>query len=293
MLTEGDARSVLVELGVAHPSGLSAVSGGWDTDIWRVQADGQTYALRVFRPEQLRTWRRETVALRAAAEHGVAVPALHGATVWRDRPALLLGWCGGTTVLARARARPHATYGLGVAMGRTHAHIHRVPAPAALGAGSPAWLDRLQGEAALRARLRALAPAEGSLLHLDYHPLNVMCDAGGVTGVLDWANAGAGDPRADLARTVSILRLSTAPPGTNPLLDWAGRALLELGWRAGYRQVSGWPTNMAPFYAWAGAWMAQDLAPKLGRPGVWLRPDDLERMRRWAGAWKRRAGVVE
>lgn len=118
-------------------------------------------------------------------------------------------------------------------------------------------------------------------------------------GVLDWTNAKAGDPRAGLACTVSILRLVPLPPDAPRLLAAASGALrwvLEAGWRAGYRQVAG-PSgassgNVAPFYAWAGAWMERDLAAKLGRPGVWLRAQDLERIRRWTARWKRRAGVL-
>ena len=44
------------------------------------------------------------------------------------------------------------------------------------------------------------------LLHLDYHPLNVLGEAGAISGVLDWTNADGGDPRADVARTGAILR---------------------------------------------------------------------------------------
>lgn len=49
--------------------------------------------------------------------------------------------------------------------------------------------------------------------------------------------------------------------------------------------------EQALFYAWAGTVMARDLAPKIGRPGVWLQPHHLERIRRWADRCKRRAGL--
>ena len=41
---------------------------------------------------------------------------------------------------------------------------------------------------------------------------------------------------------------------------------------------------MNPFYVWAGEWMERDLRPKLGREGVWLKPSDLARIRRWTTA---------
>ena len=49
---------------------------------------------------------------------------------------------------------------------------------------------------------------------------------------------------------------------------------------------------MAPFMAWAGAYMLRDLTPKLGQPGVWLEERHLARVRGWTAGWKRRAGVV-
>jgi aminoglycoside phosphotransferase (APT) family kinase protein len=137
---------------------------------------------------------------------------------------------------------------------------------------------------------------------LDYHPLNVMADGARITGVLDWTNARAGDPRADLARTFGIVRVSPLAPGTPVLPALVARRALELGWRRGYRQAAeGGGTRggisleeeQALFYAWAGTVMARDLAPKIGRPGVWLQPHHLERIRRWAARCKRRAGIPD
>ncbi len=55
------------------------------------------------------------------------------------------------------------------------------------------------------ARFRAV-PA--SLVHMDYHPLNVMVDGVRVTGVLDWVNADVGDRHLDAAMTAVILSSS-------------------------------------------------------------------------------------
>src|SRR5205814_1988822 len=94
-------------------------------------------------------------------------------------------------------------------------------------------------EEPLQARLRALAGNATALLHLDYHALNVMTDCRAITGILDWANARAGDPRADYARTVAILRLSPLRPGSPRLRTLALRRMLEFGWRRGYRRDAG------------------------------------------------------
>jgi aminoglycoside phosphotransferase (APT) family kinase protein len=289
---ELDPLAILAQLGVTSPSAVTPVSGGWDTLIWRVEHGRATYALRVFRPDQTAQWRREVAVMQSAAERGLPVPRVHGTTVWQEHPALLLSWCPGRPLLDEVRARPWQVWALGVAMGRLQARLHAAPAPAALAQVLPAWIPRAgEAELALQTRLQLLARRPAALLHLDYHPLNVMSADRTLTGVLDWANAAVGDPRADLARTVTLLRLPPAPPGAPAVLVFGLRRVLEAGWRRGYQQVAGPFGDMAAFYAWAGAMMERDLRPKLGKPGVWLQPRDLARIQRWTMAWKRRAGV--
>lgn len=78
------------------------------------------------------------------------------------------------------------------------------------------WFTRTSPEGGarkepLQARLRAISLRKDALPHLDYHPLNVRTDATGLTAVLGWADARAGDPRADLVRSVTILRRLERP----------------------------------------------------------------------------------
>jgi len=129
------------------------------------------------------------------------------------------------------------------------------------------------------------------LLHLDYHPLNVMVNDGQVSGVLDWANARAGDPRADFARTYSILRIERYSPAGDSLWLSIGRRLLECAWRTGYMQAGGQLDDMALFYAWAGAAMIRDLSPKIGKSGFWMQDHHLDAVRQWRDHWKREAGI--
>jgi aminoglycoside phosphotransferase (APT) family kinase protein len=262
------------------------VTGGWDTALWRVQTGANTSALRVFRAEQADTFRREARAMRAAAQVGIPVPTIRAEGICAGRPALLLSWCAGLPLLDAVQARPWRIWNLGRMMGRMHARIHavQVPESAALRAWAPHAED---ADAALHARLRALtAESASALLHLDYHPLNIMTDGNRITGVLDWANVAVGDPRVDVARTVAILRLAPTPPGATPaVLTFGSRRVLEAAWRSGYQTVAGPFTDMAPFYAWAGAMMERDLAAKIGRPGIWLQQSDLAGIQRWTQRW--------
>ncbi|MGH2614969.1 MAG: phosphotransferase family protein [Thermomicrobiales bacterium] len=286
-----DPVAILNELGLNQPDRVTPISGGADTAIWRVEYGDRLLALRVFRADQAAMAAREVVAMAAARNGGLPVPEVVAKGTWHDRPTLLLTWMPGRPLAHALTAQPWQAWALGVAFGRTQATIHRIPAPATLDHPVP-WIEWADPDDALRRRLRELTPEFDVLLHLDYHPMNVLVGDGQVTAVLDWANARAGDPRADLARTASILRF--APPGgaLPAPVSYAVRRALDAGWRRGYRDVAGPMRDMAPFYAWAGAVMVRDLAPRLGRPDLpWLTLAFLGRVRTWAASWRARAGL--
>jgi aminoglycoside phosphotransferase (APT) family kinase protein len=44
-----------------------------------------------------------------------------------------------------------------------------------------------------------------SILHMDYHPLNVLVRGGRISGVIDWVSAEGGDRHLDIATTATIL----------------------------------------------------------------------------------------
>src|SRR5882672_6744311 len=119
-------------LGVPAPSAVTPIAGGWDTQIWRVSDKSDVFALRVFRPEQLATCHREAVVMRFASDGGLPVPKVHAEGVGDGRPALLMSWCPGRTLLAEVQARPWRIWSLGVALGRMHARIHALSVPPVL-----------------------------------------------------------------------------------------------------------------------------------------------------------------
>ena len=280
-----DPHAILAALGLTGAAEATPISGGADTAIWRVAHGRQLYALRVFRAEQAEICRREIAAMRAALEGGLPVPGIQAAGSWRDRPALLLSWCAGEPLIRALQRRPGRVWNLGVQFGRMQAAIHAIaPAPAPeLPPGSwIAWAGT--DETALQTRLHAVAAGAAQLLHLDYHPLNVMTDGRRMTAVLDWANARVGDPRADVARSYSILAIEPSWPRGLQIAVF--RQLLARAWRRGYEQAAGPLGDMALFHAWAGAVMLRDIAPRAARSGL-----RLDRVRRWTIEWKRRAGI--
>jgi aminoglycoside phosphotransferase (APT) family kinase protein len=290
---ELDSRAIVATLGLPAVSAIEPVGGGWDTALWRVESAGTRYAVRVFRVDQAATCHREVLAMTAAARGGVPVPEIHAETVWNDHPVLLLSWVRGRPLLDEIRARPWRIHRLGVTFGKMHARIHRVPAPEAMREDHADWITWMgPGEEALKQRLQEQSLRWNALLHLDYHPLNVMFDGDRVTGVLDWANSRAGDPRADLARTISELRLAPEPPHVRPhAVVRFLRRTLERAWRQGYDEAAGPFADLEVFYAWAGVLMTHNFGAKMGNPGVWLDQHDLDRINRWAAECKRRAGI--
>nr|MCC6627110.1 phosphotransferase [Chloroflexota bacterium] len=289
-----DPAAVLAALSVTGATVVGPVGGGRDTAIWRVAAGGHHYALRVFRPEQAAGCRREIAAIQAAADAGLPVPRVHAEGVWQDRPAMLMAWLPGRSLFDELAAHPWRVWSLALAFGRMQARIHLVAAPPRLAAAPDGWLDWLGPEApALRQRLRELAVPDPKLLHIDYHPLNVLTDGRRITGIVDWTNAGAGDPRADYARTEAILRLvpamMPAQSTARAAIDRLGLSLLTRGWRRGYAQMAGPLDDMPAFQAWAGVMTARDMAPRPGRDG--LAPAALADLRRWAADQARQAGV--
>ena len=278
---------ILRALGIERTPAVTPASGGFDMAMWKVEMDGQAYALRVFRAGEHASCERERIVMEAARKAGLPVPEVCRAGAWRDRPALLITWLSGRTMADELRARPWRIWRLGLAFGRVQAAIHAVPAPELLRQQPDAWIAwQCADEPALQDRLCRLPRNGTALLHLDYHPLNALTDGREITGILDWTNAHAGDPRADAARTVSILRVD--PLVRKPLLQWLALRIFELAWRIGYQRTGGSLHDMSLFYAWAGTALQRDLAPRYTD-----RPQALVPARRWTDRWKRRSRIAE
>lgn len=290
-----DPGAVLAALGWSAPRRVEPVLGGAATAIWRVEGAGCVAALRVFRPSQAVGFAVELEAMERARSGGVPVPEVYATTSWQEHPAMLLAWCPGSTLGALLRRQPWSAYRWGIQFGRMQAAIHAVPLPPQ--ADDPdGWIGAVgPDEEPLQRRLRGLE-RRSALLHLDYHLLNVLGADGRITGVIDWANARTGDPRADVARTYALLRIEPYTPRSDSLALGLVRRLFTLGWQRGYQRAGGTVgdgRDMALFYAWAGIGMARNLAPRVARPDSWWEQRHIDAIRRWAEGWKQRAGLTE
>jgi len=286
-----DPRQVLASLGYADAGNPVPVTGGWETLLWRFDTpDGREHALRLYHlRDAAATARRECVALAACQAADLAAPRVERIGEYEGMPAVVQTWCPGTPLLTLLEKKPWTIGRLGRLFGRTQARLHMTPAPPEFAPTAPAdWLSRVPQEYAHLAERGDASTA--TLVHLDYHPLNVIVDRGGDASVIDWAYAAAGDARADLAVTATTLMAAPIPPGPlKPLLNLA-RTLMARAWRAGYCEIAGAMPDYRPFLAWSGAMILLGTQDAIGRPNVWGTEKDVEALRRFIDA-RARAGA--
>ncbi len=286
-------HELLRALGVEDTHLAEPLGGGWgDTSLWRVEHDDRVSVLRVYPSRQRHIRDREVEILRGV--HMIPVPRVEATGDPGGHPVMLISWCPGMTLYDAIWTFPERAEQLGVAMGRTQATLHHLPVTerlrSALHSDWIGWSGN--GDGALARELRRWSSGAQSIMHLDFHPLNVMVEGDTITGVIDWSNALIGDPRADVARTYSILTWMPFPPveATHDVAQV--RCALRRGWLRGYRDAAGPLSDLAPFLAWAAQVMVRDLGPKVGQVGFWLTESDLGRLRRRAQRWLRVAGIT-
>ena len=97
-------------------------------------------------------------------------------------------------------------------------------------------------------------PAAPSILHLDFHPLNLIVRPDGSLAVLDWTYADLGDPHADVATTLTLLRCFPIDirTGWKRMAIRFGRPLIAGVYEYAYsRRRPLDPARLAYYRAWA------------------------------------------
>ncbi len=182
------------------------LASGRDADIFEY---GPNLVLR-------RSRKGRSVALEARVMEylhgsGYPVPAIHA--VSDDETELVMERINGPTMVEYLSRRPWQIRQQGRALAELHRKLHEIPSPDFLG---PAAFG--QGE---------------SLVHMDLHPLNVLIGPHGPV-VIDWTNAGRGDPLVDVTLAYLLIASGAIPGGRieQKILGW-GRALLLHGFLGG------------------------------------------------------------
>jgi hypothetical protein len=197
-------------------STISRISAGLSgAGIYRVDADGGAFVLKISEAGDLDAWRRQLAIRKNAAAAGLAPAVVHADeerravvsafVVDRSFPALYLD----------PRTRDDAL----VLLGRTLRRVHALPLPDGPVQDPREILGLLWGKLAgfavpafvgdaIRRAIDEPSPADGgiALCHNDVNPTNLVYD-GERLMLLDWEVAAANDPVYDLAAIALFLRM--------------------------------------------------------------------------------------
>jgi len=159
--------------------------------------------------------KREFVATRILHDAGLPVPEAYGVVTVDDRTGVVLERIEGPTMQDRLSVKGHpridVVTGTAQTLARLHASIHEHSEPRL-----PSQRERLEegiaGAEALDADTRAELldivrdlPDSDVVCHDDLHPRNVIMSHRGPV-VIDWLSASRGDPAADVARSLLVMR---------------------------------------------------------------------------------------
>lgn len=307
--------------------GPTEVPDGWETYIYRFRLQSASpLPPRLARPLVLRAYASPQGVPRACHEfnvqrhvHRLGYPAPEPLLVEEDSaplggPFLLLDVVPGETLLDRLRRRFRDFLKLPALLARLHLRLHALPAHEFQAPPQPLLersLDRL-GDAIheyslddlrvgldwLRAR-RPPGPETLSILHLDFHPNNVMVlPDRQPSGVLDWCEADVGDRHADVATTLLLLHAAPAEVrtlGERLLARPARWSMVRHYWDVYTRGCRLDRGRVRYYLAWAalrrmamyGMWLRAGPESTGSKPAVLqhLTPEHVEALRRGVRRW--------
>ena len=156
---------------------------------------------------------------RAVYRSGVPAPNVFEAIEIEGRPGIIYERVEGPTLLRELLTHPERLIELAQGMADLHAEVHRHTVDELPRASDrfAQMLDRTPLSDAQKAEIaqRAAAlPTDNRVCHGDFHPDNIVLTPAGLR-VIDWNNASAGHPLADVAYTALILRMGEAPPDSD------------------------------------------------------------------------------
>lgn len=272
---------------------------GWETYIYRFQLTKRRGLSRLLlAPLILRAYssargwprlRHECMVHKHLFRLGYPVPKpllLEKRTSVFGGPFMVMEALPGGTMLARMLSFFPAIVWEPLRLAAMHARLHRLPTEGFPVSSRP-FLDRRLTELhsairdyalpGLRPGLRWLEARRPrtreapTILHLDFHPANLIVAAGKCRGVIDWCEADVGDRHADIAATLLLIDsaplkdLSRAQCAVTPI----GRWLLRHLYLEAYQRLLPIDRHRLRYYlAWAAL-------RRLARWGTWLRESPL------------------
>ncbi len=229
------------------------IGAGRSADVYALDAGRVMRRYRAGATGRGRDATGEASLMRFLRDAGYPVPEVFDA----DGPDLVMERLSGRDMLADLARRPWRARRHAATLARLHDLLHDIDAPAGL---------RQPFESQETGR-------HNKVLHLDLHPGNVMLTGRGPV-VIDWSNASAGPPGADVAIASLIMTVSEVDSLPAPVRLIAGqvRAVVVSAFEA---RVS---CDFRPYLAAAASVRMRD-------PNV--RPGEIDRLRRIADAASR------
>jgi aminoglycoside phosphotransferase (APT) family kinase protein len=188
---------------------------------------------------------------------------------WFGGPFILMEWIPGMNLLEYLRRRFRRVLLVAGLLAEQHLYLHAL-SPAGFPGPPGPFLDRRLDELqtliwsidldGLTPALRWLQahrpppPRFARILHLDFHPVNLMVHEGRVAAVLDWGEADVGDVHADVAMSLVLLRTAAVEVHTlgERLLASAARWALARRYLRNYKRcITLNPTTLRYYQAWA------------------------------------------
>lgn len=209
------------------------VRDGWETYIFHFQLDPSSGLPTAFRgpltirllpgPQTLPRGQHAFAVQQHLNKLGYPVPA---PLIWEEDsevlggPFLIMEQVPGATMLHKLVSEPWNSVGHIRSMAELHTKLHGLPTSGFPDQGQPLLercLEEIQermGQYGLNALSAGLAwlrdhtpeiPSKPCIVHLDFHPLNLIYRADQLPVVLDWDEADIGDYHADIATTLMLM----------------------------------------------------------------------------------------
>jgi len=193
--------------------------------------------------------RNEEINTTEAFEKGVSLVKCYGRVRVGDRTGLLIERISGKTLISNFASHPGSLFGVPGLMARLQIRLHATATQtircykdmvrSALDSPPLSFLSAEEKGKALE-KLEAL-PDGDSILHLDYHPDNIMTFQG-ESSIIDWMTAARGAPAADVAATLYLLTEGEMIPGLNrvvaAILEGIRKGICR-GYLKNYKRISG------------------------------------------------------
>ena len=298
------------DLRFAEP--LTAIGHGWDTYIYTFRLAGDSLDRMWAEPLVLRVFpgadqgpkaEREAAVQRFVADRGYPAPRPLAVETERGplgRPFMIMEHAPGVPMLDRMAGSPLAALRLAAVMADAHVALHRLPVEGFPVPAEGPLVERQLAAARhdisqlglreleeplrwLEEHKQVVAPEERSVIHNDFHPLNILVGERGQITVIDWPDATVGDRHNDIASTLVLIRTAPVDSGSlsERLLTRFGRGLVV--WRYLSRYRSQLPIDRERLRYWEAAralnrWGLMAVFQSGGSAAIGLKPDTAQRV---------------